>query len=255
VTSAPEPGPSPSRAWGVAWGNWLFRHRNWVYPLVLAALFLGFRPRPAGSPAADLLLDATGLAVAVLGQGLRVAVIGFAYIKRGGLNKHVYAERLVTGGFFAHVRNPLYLGNLLILAGLFIIHNNPWVYVLGGLFFVSSYASIVAAEEDFLLRNFGDAYRAYCAGAPRWVPRLRNLGTTLRDTRFDWRRVLVKDYSSCYTWVMTALALLYYEAAAAGQLRAPLPRVKWLIVAAACATAIFLVLRHLKKTKLLRAAA
>ena len=98
-------------------------------------------------------------------------------------------------------------------------------------------------------------YRAYCAATHRWLPRLGNLPATLRDMRFDWRRVLVKDYSSCYTWVMTALALLYYEAAAGGPWHEPLRRVKWLVAAALCATAIFLVLRHLKKTKLLRAAA
>ena len=43
--------------------------------------------------------------------------IGYEYIVRGGRQGKVYAEDLVQGGVFAHSRNPLYLGNLLIIVG------------------------------------------------------------------------------------------------------------------------------------------
>ena len=64
----------------------------------------------------DRRLDAAGFVVASIGQLLRVAVIGFAYITRGGRNRRIVADSLVQAGIFAHSRNPLYLGNLLIVA-------------------------------------------------------------------------------------------------------------------------------------------
>src|SRR5678815_5444661 len=59
-----------------------------------------------------------GLLIALSGQVLRAVTIGLEYIIRGGRNRQVYAEKLVTGGMFAHCRNPLYVGNFLVLVGL-----------------------------------------------------------------------------------------------------------------------------------------
>lgn len=110
------------------YGNFLFRARDAVFPLVLLVLLVAFRPEyPFGSPLWDRRLDLVGLLVAAGGQALRAAVVGYAYIIRGGKNRQVYAEGLVTEGFFAHARNPLYVGNILILAGLFLIWNSRWM--------------------------------------------------------------------------------------------------------------------------------
>jgi protein-S-isoprenylcysteine O-methyltransferase Ste14 len=196
----------------VRFGNFVFRVRNVLFPAVLLALFLAFRPHyPRGSERLDYLLDAVGLAVAASGQLLRILVIGSVYIIRGGRNRRVYAEDLVTEGFFAHSRNPLYLGNLLVLLGLFFIYHNPWVYSLGVGFFALSYAGIVAAEEAYLRGKFGPAYDAYMRAVPRWVPRLRGLRESLSGVRFNWRRVVLKEYTSTYTWMAIAVVLLATE--------------------------------------------
>lgn len=193
----------------VRYGNFLFRNRNGVFPVVLVALFFAFRPRyPGGSERLDDLLDALGVLVALAGQALRAAVIGYAYIIRGGRKRRVYAEDLVTEGFFAHSRNPLYLGNLLVLFGLFLIHNNPWVYALGVPFFVLGYAAIVAAEEAYLRDKFGAAYDAYARDVPRWLPRLAGLRQSLGGMRFQWRRVLRKEYGSTFAWTAAAIVLM-----------------------------------------------
>jgi protein-S-isoprenylcysteine O-methyltransferase Ste14 len=196
----------------LACGRWLFKYRNRAFPVVLLALFAGFRPHLfGGSLASDLWLDAVGLGIALAGQWLRALVVGYAYIKRGGLNKTVYADQLVTNGMFAHSRNPLYVGNVMILAGLFVIYHHPLVYLLGGLFFGFTYHAIVTTEETFLADKFGDAYRRYCAAVPRWWAGVRE---TLAGMEFNWRRLLAKEFGSCLTWWLTALALLAYEAAA-----------------------------------------
>ena len=235
--------------WVIAYGNWLFKYRNNVFPLVMLVLFAGFKPVLAGgSLAGDQWLDLAGLLVALAGQALRAAVIGYAYIKRGGLNKQVHADKLVTEGFFAHARNPLYDGNLLILAGLFMIHNNPLVYLLGGVFFVTAYIAIIAAEETFLAAKFGAEYEDYCARANRWLPRLQGLRATMQGMAFNWRRVILKDYASAYTWMMTVLLLLGYESLRAGAVESTwLP----LLVAALALTGSFLLARWLKKARIL----
>lgn len=196
----------------VWWGNFFFRYRNGLFPVVLVALFVAFRPvYPRGSEPLDNWVDLLGLTVAVAGQCLRFAVIGYAYIKRGGKNKQVYAEKLVTEGFFRHSRNPLYLGNLLVLLGLFIIHNNPWVYVLGFAFFLFAYSAIVAAEEEYLREKFGAEYEEYCRRVNRWLPDFRGLRRSIEGMRFTWRRVVTKEYGSTFAWCAGALLLLAHD--------------------------------------------
>jgi len=234
----------------IRYGNFLFKHRNTVFPIVLLVLFVSFKPRqPWDNAQLGWWLDVLGVSVALLGQALRVLVIGLAYIRRGGRNKQVHADQLVTDGIFSHCRNPLYVGNLLILAGLFIIFNNPWVYLLGGAFFLIAYHSIVAAEESFLRGKFGEDYTAYCGRVQRWLPNIRGLSQTTQGMAFNWRRVVAKDYSSAYAWMVLAVLLLAYKA----QLRSPWPenspqlfRLGMVLLAL---TLAFLVAWRLKKTK------
>ena len=114
----------------VAIGNFLFKTRNWLFPLFILAVFIPFRPDSSlfGSPQ---IKTAIAVAVVALGLLIRASVVGFAYIKRGGLKKKVYADNLVTEGIFGVVRNPLYVGNVLIYIGLYIMHGHPVTMVVG----------------------------------------------------------------------------------------------------------------------------
>ncbi len=242
--------------WLLACGDFFFRYRNLVFPLVLAGLCIVFPPRlMGGSLALDLWLDLLGLMVVLAGQALRAAVIGFAYIKRGGRNKRVHASSLVTTGLFGVCRNPLYLGNGLIVAGLLIVHGNPWACLLGLLGFGFAYGSIVASEESFLIARFGAAYRDYCRQVPRWWPAWTRFAEATRDMRFDWRRVVANDYGTVFPWV-SGLALLFaYESAYHVGLAGALPR---LLAAAGLILgvgALALAIRHLKKSGRLAPAA
>jgi protein-S-isoprenylcysteine O-methyltransferase Ste14 len=238
----------------VRFGNFVFRFRNVLFPAVLLALFLAFHPRyPGGSERLDHLLDAVGLAVAASGQLLRILVIGSVYIIRGGRNRRVYAEDLVTEGFFAHSRNPLYLGNLMVLLGLFLIYHNPWVYTLGGVFFVLGYAGIVAAEEAYLRGKFGSGYDAYMRAVPRWLPRFRGLRHSLGGVRFNWRRVVLKEYTSTYTWMAIAVVLLATETLAHHSYEERTTYLNLLGVCLALLTAGWGIARYLKKSRRLRA--
>ena len=196
----------PPHNWFIAYGNFLFKRRNAVFPILLVPLFLSFTPNLATE-----WLPLLGLATALTGQLLRMAVIGFAYIKRGGLNKKVYAETLVTKGFFSLCRNPLYVGNVLILGGLLMIHGNPIVMLFGGIFFYTAYQAIIATEENYLHNKFGADYEAYCTRVPRWLLRLDRAGI-LRGMKFDWRKMVYKDYSTLGSWGSQAIVLFAYRA-------------------------------------------
>lgn len=233
-------------------GDWFFKYRNLSFTLVGIALFLGFSPIALkGDPSIDSWLDLLGVGLAIAGSGFRAWVIGLAYIKRGGIDKQVYADSLVTGGMFSVCRNPLYLGNLLILFGLFMVHNNPWIYCLGGVFFAVAYSTIIAAEEYFLKNKFGTEYETYCENVPRLLPNFSRYNQGRRGMSFNWRRALIKDYSSIYAWVMVILFIdiqqyIFWEL---GQIN--LMSLWPYLSAVSVATFLLLAVRFLKKAGLL----
>jgi protein-S-isoprenylcysteine O-methyltransferase Ste14 len=172
-------------------GHVLFRYRNALFPVACVLLLL---PDPDPDPFPNLWTAViVGAVLAFVGQVVRAATIGLRYVVRGGRGRRVYADDLVTEGIYAHTRNPMYLGNLLIAAGL-AVASNSWITIgiavpLG----VFMYASIISAEEDYLRTRFGAAFDAYCRDVPRWFPRLAGLGRTLASMQFHWRRLLVMN--------------------------------------------------------------
>jgi protein-S-isoprenylcysteine O-methyltransferase Ste14 len=234
-------------------GNLFFRYRDAVSPAVFFLLLLLTRPHPPlGSRTLDVRLDVLGVLVSLCGQLLRIAVVGYAYIIRGGKGRKVYAEDLVTAGFFATSRNPLYLGNLLIYFGLFLMWNSPLMYAIGVPFFLFLYASIVAAEEDFLRRKFGTAYDAYCEDVGRWIPDVRRLGAALEGMAFNWRRVILKEYGTTTAWLLTASLLLLAETAYFSSLSAEPTRVKAVATFAVAVVSLWGTTRWLKLSRRMR---
>lgn len=178
-------------------GNFWFHWRNSLFPFAFLLVFLP-GPRLFESPVTAAFL---GFAVAGLGQFVRAFTIGFKYVIRGGRNRRVYAEDLVTDGLYRHVRNPMYVGNLLILFGV-AFASNSWGCVLVAVpLFLFIYVAIVAAEENFLRGKFGAAFDAFCRDTPRWIPRLSGIGETLGSMQFRWRRMVVKEYGTPLGWV------------------------------------------------------
>jgi protein-S-isoprenylcysteine O-methyltransferase Ste14 len=193
-------------------GQFFFKFRDFLFPVVLLPVAIGTRPRVfADDPRIELVMDAIGILVALSGQALRAVVIGLAYIQRGGKNKQIYASNLVREGIFAHSRNPLYVGNLLIVTGLVLIHNGVWMYAFVLPFFFLVYISIVAAEEQYLRGHFGAEYDEYCRSVPRFLPRLSGIGATLRSMTFDWKRLVRKEYGTFFSTITAILGLLVWQ--------------------------------------------
>ena len=79
---------------------------------------------------------------------------------------------LIISGPFAFVRNPLYVGNVLIYLGLGIMSFAwfPYLQVVAILFFLFQYYLIVKEEEKYLVEKFGEAYKDYCRNVPAFFP-------------------------------------------------------------------------------------
>jgi protein-S-isoprenylcysteine O-methyltransferase Ste14 len=191
----------------------MFSARNFLFPLVFALLILTTQPKFLfGSEQADRWMDFLGIGVACVGQICRALAVGQAdNIRRGGRKKKVAAKRLITYGVYAHTRNPLYLGNLLIIIGLGLIANNYWWYLVMLPLFAAVYWSIISAEEEFLSRQFGQEYADYCQSAPRLLPRLSGLWRSCTESSFDWQRVLRKEYSTACSGMTMTTGLLIWE--------------------------------------------
>jgi protein-S-isoprenylcysteine O-methyltransferase Ste14 len=230
-------------------GRFVFRYRDYL-AVVAALATIAFMPPIAflHGDNSDLALDAVGLAVALAGQALRAVVIGLAYIKRGGRNKEITADRLVCEGVFAHSRNPLYVGNFLIVTGLLIMWNSPLAYLVVLSILGASFLSIVRAEEQFLIGRFGDEYVDYCRRVPRFIPRLAGFGETLAQFDFDWRRLIRKEYGTTFAWVTVALVVFVVEKAWWHGVDAALPRARIAVGSWLVALALYLTARWLKKT-------
>ncbi|SJM95801.1 putative S-isoprenylcysteine methyltransferase-like protein [Crenothrix polyspora] len=194
----------------IAWGNFFFHTRNVLFPVIIVGLLLLWSPVAMDSTASICLL-LIGLAMIIIGQCIRILTIGLAYIVRGGRNRRVYAEKLVTDGFFAHCRNPLYAGNILIVSGFLFISGNVSGIIIGSLIFFAIYRLIVHSEEAFLEHKFGQDYRDFCASVPRWIPRLTGLGKTITDYEFDWPAVAVKEYGTLFTSLIIPLGLISWK--------------------------------------------
>jgi len=228
-------------------GNYLFHYRNRLFPVLYVCLFIP-SPKIFGNPLIPIVL---GFLVAVSGQMIRFATIGLKYIIRGGRNRRVYAEDLVTEGLFAHVRNPLYVGNALVIIGLGIMSNSLFFNLIMTPLFLFSYQAIVRAEENYLQDKFGPGFIEYCAEVNRWIPNFKGLGSTLNTMEFHWPRVIVKEYGATYVWLTGATLIIfkteyfYQGGKYFDDYRNPLVMVLIGLLV------LYLTARHLKKSKIL----
>lgn len=185
-------------------GNFLFRNRNGIFPLFYLMLFV-----PSWevftNPVTAMLI---GLSVTVIGQLIRIITIGLVYIIRGGKDRRVYAEDLVTTGIFSHCRNPLYVGNILILVGLGIASNSLLFMAVFTPLFLFFWQAIVLAEENYLRNKFGEQYNEYCKRANRWLINFNGIGKTLSSMQFKWKRVIIREYNSTYIWMTGAVLIM-----------------------------------------------
>lgn len=145
--------------------DFFFRNRGYI-PIPLAIIILTF-----ASLKIELL--PIGVILVVTGELLRLNGVRYA----GGETRtlKVGASALCSSGPFAYLRNPLYLGNVIIYAGMVLIAGGEFVWILLPVtltFFFLEYGLIISLEEETLRQKFNEEYGEYLSMVPRLIPRV-----------------------------------------------------------------------------------
>jgi protein-S-isoprenylcysteine O-methyltransferase Ste14 len=114
-----------------------------------------------------------GLLLVLIGEAFRFGGVSWAGSETRTTGT-VGGAFLVISGPFAYVRNPLYVGNILIYVGIGVMSMAlfPWLHIVAFAWFVFQYIMIVSEEEKYLARTYKNAYQEYCNNVPRFFPRL-----------------------------------------------------------------------------------
>jgi len=144
---------------------------RWRVPVGYAAFLLVLA---LAQPDRRSLLLAVPLALA--GEGIRLWASG-----------HIEKTRaLATGGPYAHSRNPLYVGSLLLGVAVAVASGSPWAVAVIVGYFAAFYPAVMAEEARFLRGKFPE-YDEWASQVPLFAPRLQPAGP--RASRFAWGRV------------------------------------------------------------------
>ncbi|MEL6416292.1 MAG: isoprenylcysteine carboxylmethyltransferase family protein [Pseudomonadota bacterium] len=124
---------------------------------------------PSGLSFGQVWAVALGTILVALGLLLLVLALMEFVRKRTTPIPHMDASELITSGIFRFSRNPIYLGDILILAGLILrwdaVVSVPLVPILVWIINIR----FIHAEEFRLERDFGDAFLRYMAQTRRWL--------------------------------------------------------------------------------------
>jgi protein-S-isoprenylcysteine O-methyltransferase Ste14 len=161
-----------------------FRHRFWFIFLLFWVAFSAYwiDHRGIASALARRLVPGDALPTLHAIFGLAAFLIGIAALVRTWAAAYLQSERVhdanlrtegvVADGPYRHVRNPLYLGNLLLAVGMGLIASRTGFVILvaGHLIFL---LRLIGREESELLATQGERYRTYFDAVPRLLPSLR----------------------------------------------------------------------------------
>ncbi len=147
----------------------------------------------------DVRSLAYGLPVALAGLALRAWAAGCLFKN----------QALASAGPYAFTRNPLYLGTLLVAAGLALASRSPGLAVLFAVVFLFVYLPVIELEQQHLHQLF-PAYAAYAQDVPMLLPRLAPAGPL---SGFRWRQYLKNREYEAAAGFLAGVFLLIWKAA------------------------------------------
>jgi protein-S-isoprenylcysteine O-methyltransferase Ste14 len=169
-------------------GRFFFKSRNYISAPIFLFLVFAFFWEYENS----LIIWTLGPLTVCAGELLRFCAM--RHIGRSARTRKDKARRLVTTGPYAYTRNPLYLGNNIILLGFCILSELIWFIPIGVGICFTFYSFIIRYEEELLKQRFGDDFLKYMSETSRWLPvkRIKNL------IQPDWREAFWRERSTIY---------------------------------------------------------
>jgi len=130
---------------------------DWLLPAYLLGVMLSWGTR--------ILLG-----LELIGAGVALIVIAMRAFRAAGTHLEPWkpSTALVATSVYRYVRNPIYVGMILILAGLAFLLASDWMLVFTILFVPAIHYGVVMREERYLAAKFGEGYRRYVATVPRY---------------------------------------------------------------------------------------
>ncbi|MHC4779060.1 MAG: methyltransferase family protein [Planctomycetota bacterium] len=165
-------------------GRVLYTFRGYIPVPAVIAVVLWARPTP--------LSFLVGLVVAALGEVGRLWPLTYIGPKSRAEGKR-RADRLIMEGPYSLTRNPLYVANLTIAAGV-LLASNRWILLLAVPLGFVYYTLVILAEEEFLHAEYGQAFEEFRRSVPRFIPRLRR--PTPAEVRFGILTCITPEMST-----------------------------------------------------------
>ena len=155
-----------------------------------------------------------GFIIAGIGEFLRLWGVSWAGSETRTTG-NVGGTYLIISGPFAHLRNPLYLGNILMYTGIGIMSFAlfPWLQVVGLIFFSLQYHIIINEEERYLKNTFGKQFENYVLNVRRFIPRLSSYKVSkIEQPDFSWKDGLRSEIRTfqAFGFVVLTLIILWF---------------------------------------------
>ena len=124
------------------------------------------------APATTVAPRVAGMIMVTIGTAIAFwCVSTFVFIGKGTPAPFDPPRKLVIRGPYRFVRNPMYIGAGMTLAGAALFYESLSIFIYAGLFFLVTHLFVVLYEEPTLRRTFGSEYEAYCDRVKRWLPK------------------------------------------------------------------------------------
>lgn len=128
-------------------------------------------------PAAIEVPQGTGMIVGTTGAAIALwCIFTFTFIGKGTPAPFDPPRRLVTQGPYRFVRNPMYLGAGMALAGAGLFYESLFLLGYAVVFLLVCHLFVIGYEEPTLRSTFGIEYEMYCRKVKRWWPAIHSSG-------------------------------------------------------------------------------
>ncbi|MEO6694442.1 MAG: isoprenylcysteine carboxylmethyltransferase family protein, partial [Ignavibacteria bacterium] len=154
----------------------------------------------------------TGFAIALCGEMIRIWSVSLAGSETR-TTSGVGGTYLVTQGPYSIVRNPLYVGNIMLYVGIGIMSLAlfPYLQIFAFLFFLFQYYCIILAEEDFLQKKFSEKFEKYKNTVNRFIPRKNNLPAAIKsELSINVNEGLKSERRSLQAFIITSSIIIAY---------------------------------------------
>lgn len=170
------------------WKAFLVRRRTFLGLVVAFVLVLVAEPAP-------VLLCA--------GAGIMAVAHVLRFVCAGYIDKDA---ELTTAGPFARCRNPLYIGNALVVIAFALMSGRLVALPVMLVLWLLTHAPTVACEEEILHERFGADFDEYAERVPRWLPRMGRCADG-GNGKFRWSRVIEngEHINIISAWIVAAM--------------------------------------------------